>query len=49
MLGERITEKDPAPSKKLRNAIKLNLDVKAMRYSDSPEDSETFSSQIRVV
>lgn len=31
----------------LRNAIKLNLDVKVMRCSDSPENSETFSSQIK--
>lgn len=35
--------------KNLSNTIILNLDEKVMRCSDSPEDSETFSLQIRVV
>lgn len=47
-LRERIAEKDPT-SKNLSNAIKLNLDEQVMRCSDSPEDSETLTSQIRVV
>jgi len=45
--GNLAAEKDPTSSNKLRNAIELNLDVKVMRYSDSPEDSETFSSETR--